>query len=229
MSVSIFLVINIPGKKVSIKQMAIYEVQKIFSKVKQSHQKRKFKLTFKFRSHFNLWNPIHKNWWNHCSAKFYTLHLNAVVLAGYSKHILLSLGWVTFLVLQVRVLLCVLESVRVSVPLRFERVCLELWRELGVTVEHPMHHCVALRSSGDSAGQDLSMSSARHRAQQSHIHVVCCRSCSASLLHSHWNELGKKITCGYRLVTPGYIHLKICNPFVKDGFSKLNTHTTEQA
>lgn len=32
-----------------------------------------------------------KNRWNHCSAKFYTMHLDAVVLAGYSKHVHLSL------------------------------------------------------------------------------------------------------------------------------------------
>lgn len=81
--------------------------------------------------------------------------------------------------------LCVLESVRVCVPLRVAKAWLQLWRVLDVTAEHPGHHCVALRSAGDSAGQGLSVSSGRRKAQQSRTHVVCCRSCNASLLHSH--------------------------------------------
>lgn len=45
-----------------------------------------FQLTFKFRSHFICELHIHKNRWNHCSAKhFYTKHLDAVDLAGNSK------------------------------------------------------------------------------------------------------------------------------------------------
>lgn len=50
-----------------------------------------FQLTFKFRSHFICELRIHKNRWNHCSAKrfffffFYTEHLDAVDLAGNSK------------------------------------------------------------------------------------------------------------------------------------------------
>lgn len=45
-----------------------------------------FQLTFKFRSLFICELRIHKNRWNHCSAKhFYTKHLDAVDLAGNSK------------------------------------------------------------------------------------------------------------------------------------------------
>lgn len=57
MSVSNFLVVNIPTEKVSIKQTAINEVQKKTKKAQTVSLKtkiKKFKLTFKFQSHFNL-------------------------------------------------------------------------------------------------------------------------------------------------------------------------------
>lgn len=88
--------------------------------------------------------------------------------------------------------LCVSESVKVCVPLRVEKAWLQIWRVLDATAEHPGRHCVELRSAGDSAGQGLLMSSAHHRAQQSHIHEVFCRSCNASLLHSRCNKWKKK-------------------------------------
>lgn len=65
MSVSNFLVVNIPTKKVSISPPAINEVQKNIKSLKSLFQKqnktknkknkrnkKKFKLTFKVRSHF---------------------------------------------------------------------------------------------------------------------------------------------------------------------------------
>lgn len=84
--------------------------------------------------------------------------------------------------------LCVSESVKVCVRLRVEKARLQIWRALDETAEHPGHRCVELRSAGDSVGQGLSVSSAHHRAQQSHIRGMFCRSYSASLLHSRCNK-----------------------------------------
>lgn len=90
--------------------------------------------------------------------------------------------------------MCVLESVSVCVvPLRAVKVWLQLWRAPDVTAAHPGRHCVALMSAGDSAGQGLSVNSGHHRARQSRIRAVCCRSCNAWLLRLRFN--GKKDIC----------------------------------
>lgn len=144
----------------------------------------------RFRPHrLILWNPIHKTDGVHCSAKFYTLHFNAVILAGYSKHVLLSLcAGFTFLERQAGAPLCVSESVKVCVPLRAEKARLPIWHVPGETAEHPGHRCVELRSAGDSAGRGLLTSSAHRRARQSRIPEAFCRSYNASLLHSRYKK-----------------------------------------
>lgn len=112
------------------------------------------------------------------------MHLDAVILTGYSKHVLLSLSrWITFLERQAGAPTCVWESVIVCVPLHVGKAWLQVWRELDVSAEHPGHHCVALRSAGDSAGQGLSVSSGRRMALQIRIRAACCRPYNASLLH----------------------------------------------
>lgn len=84
------------------------------------------------------------------------MHLDAVVLAGYSKHVLfVSLRWVTSLERQAGALMCVWESVRVCAPLCFEMARLQLWRVRDATAERPEPRCVALGSVDGSAGQGL--------------------------------------------------------------------------
>lgn len=117
----------------------------------------------------------------------YMLHLDAVVLAGYSKHVLLSLAQrITSPERPAGVPPCVWESV--NVPLRAEWAWPGTWRAPDATAERLGRRCVELASAGDSAARGPLRSSARRRVRRIRTREASCRSYSASLPGSRCRE-----------------------------------------
>lgn len=109
------------------------------------------------------------------------MHLDAVVLAGYSKQVLLSLAHslVTSPAPPAGVPLCVWESVKV--PLRAEWAWPGTWRAPDAPAERQGRRCVELVSAGGSAARGPLRSSARRRVRRIRSREASCRSYSASL------------------------------------------------